>query len=249
MVAEEVERVDLVEAVRAARQVDPADEGIGEVTRAAVRVVDEDDERLQEEERHDREVVAEQPPRREPEQKPDERRRDDRNRDRDLCLQVMTGMAAGHDPVEVGAEAEERDVTEVEQAGEPDDHIQTKREQRVDDRDQPVAVKVPLAREDRKDRERPEQDYEAPRGRHALPGPANETGEALLGFAALVDVRNPFVHADARPVASIGTLGNSRRHTALEVSTRQPAHTFWITGEPSKPLGRTRNIAIRSPNT
>ena len=36
----------------------------------------------------------------------------------------MAEVAAGHDPVEVRAEAEEGDVAEIEQAGEPDDDIQ-----------------------------------------------------------------------------------------------------------------------------
>src|SRR5438874_5069475 len=162
----------------------------------------------------------------------------------------MAGMTAGHDPVEVGAEAEEGDVAEVEQPGEPDDHVQPEREQSVDDGDQPVAVEVPLVREEREDPERTEQDHEPTRGWHALPGPADEAGEALVGFAALVDVRDPFVHTDARPVANIRPLGNSRRHAApAGVSTRQRTHTFRITGEPSRPLGRTRNLAISRPYT
>src|SRR2546430_10710013 len=121
MEAEQVERIDLVESVRAAGQVDLADERVGEIVEAAVGVVDEDHEGLQEEERHDREVVAEQAPGSEPEQEPEERGRDGDDRDRDLGLQVVARMAAGHDPVEVGAEAEEGDVAEIEQPRETDD--------------------------------------------------------------------------------------------------------------------------------
>jgi len=41
-----------------------------------------------------------------------------------------------------------------------------------------------------------------------------------------------------------------RRQAAFaEVSTAQLAHTFWIAGEPSRPLGRMRNMAISSAKT
>src|SRR5690348_6448593 len=132
----------------------------------------------------------------------------------------MAGMAAGHDSVEIRAEAEEGDVTEVEQPGEPDDDIQAEREQGVDDGDEPVAEEVPLVRDEREDRERPDQDREPPGGRYALPAPANETGEAPLGLAALVDVRDPFVDADTRLVDDTGSRRNATREVRGHQSLR-----------------------------
>ena len=167
------------------------------------------------------------------------------DRDRDLRLQVMAGVAARHDPVEVRAESEERDIAEIEQAGEPDDDVQSERKERVNDGDQPVAEEVALVRDEREDRERPEQEYQPSRWWDSLPAPADEAGEAPLGLATLVDVRDPFVHADARLVDNT----RSRRHAAPEAWADHSPQTFWITGEPRRPLGRTRNIAIRSANT
>ena len=105
----------------------------------AVRVVHEDDEDLAEEERHDREVVAEQPPRRQPE-------RAGRAAPSPTTTigiassagQWMPNLVRREERVRVRAEAVERDVAEVEQAGEADDDVQAEREQRVDEREEAV---------------------------------------------------------------------------------------------------------------
>ena len=54
-------------------------------------------------------------------------------------------MRRREDRVEIRAEPEERDVAEIEQAGEADDDVEPEREQRVEEREQPVPEKVPLA--------------------------------------------------------------------------------------------------------
>jgi len=53
-------------------------------------------------------------------------------------------MTRRKDSVHVRTEPEERDVAEVEQAGEPDDDVQPEREQRVEQRDEPVTEQVPF---------------------------------------------------------------------------------------------------------
>ena len=146
----EVERVDVAEAVRAVRD--------------AVRVggVREDDEGLAEEERHDRQVVAEQPPRGRAEEQPEHGAQHDGGQDRvlggpvvrvDVTFLVMSPREEG---VGVGAESEERHVTEVEQPGEADDDIETEREERVDEDEEAVVVDVRFAegKEGQQDRRR-----------------------------------------------------------------------------------------------
>src|SRR5436190_875353 len=153
---------------------------------------------------------------------------------------MMAGVAARHDAVEVCAEAEERDIAEIEQAGEPDDDVQSERKERVDDGDKPVAEQVSFVRDEREDHEGADEEGKSCKGRQALPGTTNEAGDTGAGFTALFVACDPLVDADARAVEGVGRLRSSSRHTA---------HTFWITGEPRRPLGRTRNMAISSANT
>src|SRR5437588_11233074 len=98
-------------------------------------------------------------------------------------------MAAGHDPVEVSAEAEEGDIAEIEQAGEADDDVEPERQQGVDEREQPVAVEVALVRDEREDRERAEQDDQASGCRQSLPGSGDGAAETFLGCTPLVEPR------------------------------------------------------------
>src|SRR4051794_29164189 len=152
----------------------------------------------------------------------------------------MSGVAARHDPVQVRAEAEEGDITEIEQAGEPDDDVQSKRKQRVDDGNQPVAEEIALVRNEREDHEGTDEDGKSCNSRQPLPCAGNEARDTGARFPALLDVCDPLVDADARPIAGVGRLWSFSRHTA---------QTFWITGDPRRPLGRTRNMAINSANT
>src|ERR1700756_2507108 len=126
-------------------------------------------------------------------------------------------MTAGHDPVEVSAEAEEGDVAEIEQPGKADDDVETHRQEGVDDRDQPVAIEVALVRDEREDRERPEQNQEPPEGRGALPGPGDEPADACPGGPALVDPRDPLVGPDpgSSDIGRIDRLRNGDRQVAF----------------------------------
>jgi len=60
-------------------RVDP-DDPVGPAQRPRRHVVGELDECLAEEQRHDRQVVAEQPPRRQPDEQPEDRRADHHDR-------------------------------------------------------------------------------------------------------------------------------------------------------------------------
>src|SRR5262249_58222540 len=100
------------------------------------------------------------------------------------------------DPVEVGAEAEESHVAEVEQSCEADDDVQPEGQQGVDQRQQPVAVEVPTVGDEREDRERPEQDDQSRERRRALPPPGDRAANALLSGAPLVDACDPLIGPD-----------------------------------------------------
>ena len=60
---------------------------------------------------------------------------------------ALLAVRPGEEGVDVGAETEEGDVAEVEQAREPDDDVQPEREQRVDQDEDAVVEEVPLAHE------------------------------------------------------------------------------------------------------
>ena len=92
------------------------------------------DEELPEEERHDREVVAEQAPRRQRDEEAEDRRRDDDDRDDRERVPVQPELRRGEHRVAVRAEAVEGDVAEVEQPGVADDDVQPEREQHVEQR-------------------------------------------------------------------------------------------------------------------
>ena len=113
LVAEEVERVDVRDPVRPVGDVvvlGQAEE------RDRLAVVGDGDEELAEEERHDRQVVADEPPRG---QRDDEAEAGGRERDEHEDRErrpVLVELRRGEHRVAVGAEAEEGGVAEVEQA-------------------------------------------------------------------------------------------------------------------------------------
>ncbi len=127
MLAERVElqRVDVGEPVGAVRDA------------VRVRRVGEDDEGLAEEQRDDRQVVAQQPSRRRAEEQAEHTAEHDRHRDRELRRPVVREdvallvMGPREEGERVRAEAEERDVAEVEEPGEPDDDVEPEPEQGV----------------------------------------------------------------------------------------------------------------------
>src|SRR6476620_7591867 len=103
-----------------------------------VGVVDEDDESLAEEERQDREVVAEQTARRQPDEQAHDRRTKYDHGDRRRCLPVVAELRRRKDRVEIRAAAEESDGAEVEKTCKPDDDVEAEGQQRVDEREQSV---------------------------------------------------------------------------------------------------------------
>ena len=139
-----VDRRDAGAAVRPVLVADPEDALVG-VDRDAA-----DD--LAERERHDRDVVAAQAQRREAQQRAERRRRDRGHDDDDQPVQVDAGLAlellrdadvdvrsaepARRQPAHrVRADRVERDVAEVEQAGEADHDVQPERHHHVHERD------------------------------------------------------------------------------------------------------------------
>ena len=122
-VPEEAERVDVEQAVGAARDV---------VTEEVVAVRRHGEEQLQEEERHDREVVTGQPARRQSDQEADDGADHDDGRDRDDRGQVDAVVVGAQERIRVGADPVERDEAEVEQATPADDDVEPEREQHVD---------------------------------------------------------------------------------------------------------------------
>ena len=105
---------------------------VGDVDRAR-QVVEEDAHDLAEAERDDGKVVAAQLERRRAEQHAEQRgdRRADRQDDPERQVQIE--VRAGEQRIGVGADGVERDVAEIEQAGEADDDVQAEREQHVED--------------------------------------------------------------------------------------------------------------------
>ena len=226
LVAEERQRVDVGDAVRPAGEPLAADGG--------VRGEDEDDERLPEEERHDREVVAEQPAGRDSEQEAENRRRDDDDRNRHERRPVDVVLRRGHQSVEVGAEPEERHVTEVQQAGVADHDVQAQAEQDVEQREDSVGEEVAAAHPERQGGGDADEHGELERARYER-GPAAEVSrDALAGLDALLDLGDPVVDADARTIRAVAT----RAHQTLVIAR-----------EPRSPVGRTRRTTMRIAKT
>ena len=104
------------------------------VAEDVVAVVRERQEHLEEEERHDRQVVAREPARGKPDEEADDAADDRHERDHEQRRQVDVVLVGAQESVGVRADAEERDVAEVEQAAPADDDVQPEREQHEDDR-------------------------------------------------------------------------------------------------------------------
>ena len=235
LVAEEVVRVDVRDPVR------PSGQSLA--VHGRIRRVDEDDERLAEEEGHDREVVAEQPARGDAEHEAQQRRADHDDRDRDRRGPVDAVVLRREQRVEVRAEAEERHVAQVEQPGIADDDVQPEAEQDVDQREDPVGKQVAAVHPERQRGGERAEDGQARPGREEGVDPPAEAGEPDTILAAILDARDPLVDAHARAIALVGPA----RHLG-DVSSC--AHqTFWIAGVPRRPLGRMSRTRIRIPKT
>ena len=147
--AAEVEVVDVRDAVRPAGDVEVARQA---EERDRVAVLIDGDEELQEEERDDREVVADEASRRKRDEQAEDRSRDDDDRDDEQRVPVQAEMRRGEHRVAERAEAVERDVAEIEQPRVADGDVQPEREQHVEQRVEADADDVPVAREDREKR-------------------------------------------------------------------------------------------------
>ncbi len=122
-VAEEAERVDVEDPVRPTGQV-----GAEEL----IAVRRHGQEELEEEERHDGEVVACETARRQAEQESDDGPDDDYGRDGEDGRQMDAVLLGAEERIGIRADAVERDVAEVEQAAPADDDVQPEREQHVE---------------------------------------------------------------------------------------------------------------------
>ena len=140
LLAEEVERVDPEQSVRASGDVAGPEEELVAVRRQRL-------EELEEEQRHDREVVAAEPSRGQAEEQPDDRPEHDDRRNREHRPHVDPVVVGVEQRVRVRAEAVERDVAEVEQAAPADDDVQPERKQHVQHGVEADAADVAAARE------------------------------------------------------------------------------------------------------
>ena len=226
VVAEDPEVVDVRDPVRPARDV------VRSVERDQRHAISLDRDRVEdlaEEQRYDREVVADEPARRQREQESDEDRRAEDERQRLPERPVHAELRRGEQCVSVRAEAVERDVPEVEQSRESDGDVETEREQCIDQRDDADAQDVLVRRHHGNERDQRNDDGEgavADRRRRLL-----RPGSRASRSAALCRPRHPFVGADLRPGRRIGH------------------QTFWRAGVPNKPVGRTSMTTTRTAKT
>src|SRR5262249_17069140 len=150
-----------------------------------------------EEQRHDREVVAEQTPRRGAEEEPEQRADHDGEENRVLGAPVvrvdvpLLVMRSGEEGVDVGAEAEEGDVAEVEKAGKTYADVQPEGEEGVDEDEDAVVEEVPLVHERQEgDDDRRGQERELRGRRQDLPQVRDPAAEPA-GVATLVGLFDP----------------------------------------------------------
>ena len=241
--AEELELVDVQDPVGAVGEAVPAN---------VVAVVREREEDLEEEQRHDREVVARETSRRQSHEPADDPADDRDERDHDDGRQVDVELVRAEERVRVRTHAEERDVAEVEQAAPPDDDVEPEREEHEDDgveRDPAhvAALEDAGQRADDGDEQRE-------------PGPPGDGGEPLLdrpehpsaAAAALAVARDPLVATDLRARRALGgrRLGGAlERPGQLVVVVAHDTQTFRMSALPKRPWGRKSMNPIRITNT
>ena len=237
---EDLHRVEARDPIRAAGEVR------GRVVpgqRDPVRIRGQDDEDLREEQGDDREVVADQAPRRQAEHEPEQRRRDHHDHDRHLGGPVDAELLGRENRVGVGAEAVEGDVAEVEQAGVAHDDVEAERQQAEEDGVDRDADDVVRVGHERHERGQADDDRQARPRRHPVERADERCRPAGPQRRALALASHPLVDAD--PWAG---LGCGRRLGCAGVV--RPGHqTFWMSPRPSSPDGRTSRIAIRIEKT
>ena len=136
--------------------------------RHRLAVVVDRDEELAEEERDDREVVADEPPRGQGDEEAEADGRERDQRQDHPGRPVQPELRRGEHRVAVGAEAEEGRVAEVEQAGEADDDVEPEREQHVDKRVEADAEHVAVVGHERQHRGDDDERQEPGRSGNAL---------------------------------------------------------------------------------
>ena len=222
--AEEREGVDARDAVRAT----------GEVDAEPVEVERQLEEDLAEEERHDREVVAAQPPGREPEHEPEEPRREDHDRHRERASAGGAELVGREQCERVRAEAVERDEAEVEQARPADRDVQTDREEREQQAVHADADEEVRADDERHERRRGDEDPE-PRERRAAPAsgacPCPTTRRAPRCGTPRSRPSDPSRSTRLRPSPALdGRRGPVGRTIIITTSTAKTI-TFWNVDE------------------
>src|SRR5204863_10091334 len=214
--------VDVPDPARAAREADPVDHG--------VRRVREDEKRLQEEERDDREVVADESARSKAEAEPDQRGEHRHNRKRGQRRPVDSVVRRRDERITVCTDAEVGDIAEVEQAREADDDVEPEPEGRVEEREQAVHEEIALVEPERQSRREGYEKEQLDRIRRGVPPSRCRPEEASLSSLATLRLGNPRVDANPRLVRRIARPGKG--------GVGIVAHTFWIAREPSSPVGR-----------
>ena len=193
--AEDLELVEVEDPVRPVREA---------VAEDVVAVVRERQEHLEEEERHDRQVVAREPARGKPDEEADNASDDRHDRDHEQRGQVDVVLIGAQESVGVRADAEEGDVAQVEQAAPADDDVQPEREQHEDDGVERDPADVAALEADRHEADDPDEERE--------PRPPRDDLEALLDRAehspaagpSLAVPRHPFVATDGGARLSLG---------------------------------------------
>ena len=189
LVPEQAERVDVEDPVRATGDV---------VTEQLVAVRRERVEDEQEEQRHDRQVVAGETPRRQPDQVADDRPDRGHDRDHEQRRQVVVELVGGEDRVRVRTDSEEGDVAEVEQPTPADHDVEPERQQDVDDGVEGDPADVTALEAERQQAGDPDEEREPRPPGHRLQ-PALERPQHAGPLAPVLAVaRDPLVATDRR---------------------------------------------------
>ena len=193
--AEDLELVEVQDPVRAVREA---------VAEDVVAVVRERQEHLEEEERHDRQVVAREPARGKPDEEADDAADDRHERDHEQRRQVDVVLVGAEERVGVRADAEEGDVAEVEQAAPADDDVQPEREQHEDDRVERDPADVAALEADRDQADDPDEERRATPTTARLEALLDRAEHSLAACPALAVPRDPFVATDGGARLTLG---------------------------------------------
>ena len=201
------------------------------------------EEELEKEERDDREVVAGEASRRQADEEADDRADHDDERDRDERRQVDAVVIRAEQRIGVGADAEEGDVAEVEQAAPADDDVEAEREQHVDGDVERHPAHVAAVGHHRHEAEQ--------RDERRQPRPPGDDAETLLERRRGARPRRDGCRRGARPTRRDPPPGSSAPRTSTPRArlraagsarrrSRRSRHTFRMSALPRMPCGRNR---------